>query len=432
MKRYEYRARDAAGKKVRGDVIALDFDEATGLLQEAGVYITSMQPESAGRRRVLRSAWVCMPSAERHALLESWAALVRSGFPIQSALTQLRKTTRRPAVKRALLEMQQCIDRGATLAQAVRASRLLPPSWVSLVELGERRGDFFTPLERMIQHSRGMRRIKEELSSMLLMPCVVLVLAIVWVWVYLENVVPSVLAFVAELGGSVPAANALWMHSGGILACILGFLLALLLMTFITLRSSRADQTMGFIQIRIPHGVPVLGPLVVKMHVITVCSELRLQLDAGIPIANAVWALSQSVPHPVVRRELIQAYRNLREGLPVPEALEALSTIPPMGRALISVGDSCGRLPEMLGLLVRETTLDLIEAVRRLTILLRNGLVLATGVLVGLLAVSAFILLHEQFEILAETAGEGSLLRQIESYTLRPLGDYLQIGSLFR
>ena len=46
MKRYRYHARDAAGKGLRGDVIALDRDEATGLLQEAGVYVTAIQPES--------------------------------------------------------------------------------------------------------------------------------------------------------------------------------------------------------------------------------------------------------------------------------------------------------------------------------------------------------------------------------------------------
>lgn len=411
MKRYNYRARDAAGNKLRGNVIALDSDEAAGFLQEAGVYVTSILPDSARRRRNFRNPWVFLPGHERVALLQSWAALVRSGFPMQSALTQLRKTSRRPAVKRALLDVQQCIDRGTTLSEGLRESRLLPPSWVSLVEMGEKRGDFLTPLEQMLSHSEEMWKIKREFYSMLVMPCVVLMLAIVWMWVYLRRVVPAVQSFADSMGASVPVAGLLDLHSSGIVPFILWFLLALCVFALLTLRSSRADQTMGLLQIWTPPSFPVLGPLVARMHVIMVCSELRLQLEAGIPVMEAVYSLSRSVPHPVIRRQLIKAHRSLRGGCTVPEALEAIQAIPPMGRALLVVGDSCARLPEMLHLLVRETTLDLMEEVRRLTIFLRNGLVLVTGLLVGLLVVSAFSLLRQHFEMLVSTVGESGVLR---------------------
>lgn len=339
---------------------------------------------------------IVLPSDERMVLLESWGALVHSGFPIQSSISSLRKIVRRPSVRRALLETQRCIDEGATLAQSLRVSRLFPPSWISLVELGEQRGDFVDPLKQMLRHSQEMDRIRREFASMLLMPGVVLALAVVWVWVYLIRVVPSLLAFAETVGGAAPLAGVLAAHSGTVLGAILMVLLTLLILTALTLRSSRADQTMGFIQTWIPNGMPALGPLISKMRAIEVCSELRLQLEAGIPAATAVRTLSESVPHAATRRDLEEAYRRLRHGQPVSEALEALRVIPLMGQALLMTGDSCGRLPQMLEVLVRETALDLTEDVKRLTIVLRNLLVLATGLLVCFLVISGFTLLSSQ------------------------------------
>lgn len=427
MKRYRYSARDAAGRGLRGDLIALDSEQASELLQEAGLYVTSIQPESARRSRLFRNPWIFLPGQERFVLLESWATLVRSGFPIQSALSVLQRSAHRASLRRALREVQDCVDRGATLGEALHASRLLPPSWVSLMELGEKRGDFLAPLEQMLRHTQEMGRIKQEFCSMLLMPGVALVLGIVWVWVYLGRGVPATLAFVGEAGGSLPAAVTLAAHSQGIVTCALTFVLLLLVVALVALRSSRADQTMGLIQTWVPSKMPVLGPLVSKMRLIVVCAELRLQLEAGIPMVTAMHALSRSVPHPATRQELTAAYRGLRDGLPVPEALEALRMVPPMGHTLVAAGDSCGQLPEMLNLLVRETTLDLTEDVRRLTIVLRNLQVLGTGILVGFFMVSAFILLHQQFEVFLETAGEHPAIRELENYTLRPLGDRLQV-----
>ncbi|MBI3323634.1 MAG: type II secretion system F family protein [Candidatus Omnitrophica bacterium] len=431
MKRYRYHARDTAGRGLRGEILAFDPNEASGLLQEAGVYVTSIRPESARRRRSFRNPWVFFRGQERFLLLESWAALIRSGFPIQSALTVLGRSIRRPSARRALLEVQERIDRGATLAQALRASRLLPPSWVSLIELGEKRGDYLTPLEQMLRHAQEMDRIKRELGSMLLMPCVVLALGIVWVWVYLGQVVPATLAFVGEVGGSLPPmAAALAAHSQGIVTGALALVLAGLVLALLMLRSSRTDQTMDLIQTWVPSGMPLLGPLVSKMRLIVVCAELRLQLEAGVPIVTAVHALSRSVPHPATRRDLTEVYRQLRDGLPVPEALDALEMIPPVSRALLAAGDCSGQLPDMLNLMVRETALDLTEGLRRLTIVLRNLLVLGTGILVGFLMVSAFILLRQQFEVLLETGGEHPAIREIESYTLLLFSDRLGLKLL--
>ena len=83
MTRFEYKARDADGRVMAGELVAPDSQVAAQLIQDAGAFVVSIS-EARPRSR----GWgflepVSIPLEERLFLLQSWSMLLKSGFPFR-------------------------------------------------------------------------------------------------------------------------------------------------------------------------------------------------------------------------------------------------------------------------------------------------------------------------------------------------------------
>ena len=85
MTRFRYTARGLDGRRTSGEVTALNQEEATQRLQEAGVYVISVAPLLI-QRRLFVPGRIFIPYQERIFLLESWAMFLEAGLSMQSAL----------------------------------------------------------------------------------------------------------------------------------------------------------------------------------------------------------------------------------------------------------------------------------------------------------------------------------------------------------
>ena len=406
LKRFNYTARSLDGRRISGQINAFSREAATDLLQEAGVYVISVVPSRVARHPYLRRIYI--PETERIFFLECWAMLLEAGLSMQTALLRLKMNTRLPSLAYAIDRMQQAIDEGAPVTEALKISRLFPPSWIAVLSAGEQVGDFVDPLKKLHRHAVEFRRLKRRLYSMLLMPSVLVVLVGVWLYLFISRVIPSLSLLVSSAGASSKLLELFATTPVPTIAAIAWVFVALLLFVALYRLETPADQEMGMLLSWIPPAFPLIGSLISRMHLVVIAKGLQLQVEAGIPLTKAIESIGHGVGNPAVRGDLLQAYRKLQEGIPVPEALNHIRVIPEMGKALIVAGDASGKLPEMLDFLARETQSILVEQVKRMTILLRTFVILITGVLVGLLVVAFFYILYSSISSLAQSLGSSS------------------------
>lgn len=400
IRRFRYAARSIDGRRMEGEVLGTDMEEATRRLQEAGVYVITISSIQKGAGPLFPYR-ISLSEQDRIFLLESWAMFLEAGLPMQSALLRVRLRTDTPSVARAIDQIQEAIDNGATLSEALQVGRLFPPSWVSVLSVAETHGDFVQPI-RMLQHrAEQMRHFKQELFSIFIMPAILLGLVGVWFWIFVVKVIPALALFMEQVGGS-PFIPQLLMFGvttvqwGTQFLAVLGGIIFL-----VTWFARRADREMGLLQAWVPPSIPVIGTIISYMNLIILSVGLQLQLEAGIALPKAIESLSHGVPSQFIRRQLLQVYRRLQEGIPVPEAIVHLRVIPPMGRALLVTGYASGKMPEMLDFLAREAQASLLEYVKRLTVMIRSFVVLATGFLVGMLLVAFFGMLYANMDLFA-------------------------------
>ena len=385
---YTYAARDPDGHRITGKIIALNAEEALGALQEAGVYVISIEPAAFGTRSASRR--VILPSHEKVLLLESWCRLIESGMSIHKVLDSLEKTVRRPSVRNALREIAALIDQGMTMSDAVGASGLLPLSWVNVMEAGEKRGDFMGPLKVLHKRSEQVKQTMQKVISALMMPCVLLTLVFVWLWLFVSVLAPTIGVCVVELTGiQSPWWTGLSRFSDLSFYLVFVPLLAVSVLVFAVVRGNRSDSLMGTVPAFTPTRFPLIGPLVQKIHRMVVCSELQLQLEAGIPILTALITLIRCVPRPSLRQDLVRVYQEIFSGTPVWRALGDFPLIPENQISLLAAGHLSGKLPEMLGVIASEAGLDLQTEAERLAIKMRTLAIFCSGIIVALL-VAAF------------------------------------------
>jgi general secretion pathway protein F len=398
---FNYIARDGSGGKLSGQIIALSVEEALGALQEAGIYVTQMEPTPAGGL-LGGTDGVVLPSHERVLLLESWALLLDSGLSMDSVLFHLQNSVVRPSVRRALAEAQALLRDGMSFSDAVAASGLLPLSWAAVLEAGQERGDFIGPLRALQRRGEQIRQMGEKMVSSLLMPSVLISLVFVALWVYVTWVAPAVSECVLGLTGvsnlllaGMQRLSAIALPAAGL------FLLGACSLAWIVLRGNRADGLMGTLTAWTPVWTPLVGSLVSKAQLIVIALELQLQLEAGVPLETALHTLSRSLPTPALRRELVKACRQLRGGVPGWQALGDLSMMPPNGLALLAAGEASGKLPGMLGVVASEAGLDLETQVERLAVKLNSFAVVMTGLSVGVAVFTLMGIISTTFDSIA-------------------------------
>ena len=388
MECFRYTARGIDGRRRVGEVTAFTLEEATDRLQEVGVYVTSISP-------IHHQAWhsrgrATLSDQERIFLLESWTILLEAGLPINASILQLRMKTNNRSLAAALDQVEQAIQGGATFTEALRLSRIFPPSWVAVFVGSERRGDFIQPMKMLHRYAVELARFKRQLLSMMISPAILLALLLVWLWIISVRVLPSFGLLVGAMGSG--GAPPFWVTTlPGILVSTVAWGIVGIVGIFLVSRWLRqADQELGLVSAWLPPWIPLIGPLVCQMQMIVVTSGLGLQLKSGIPLMEALETMSRGVHSRWLRRQLLQAYGKLQEGLPVSTALFCLTEIPSHGQSLLAAGDTSGKLPDMFELLAEEIQVTLLERIKRLIIWIRSSVILFTGLLVGFLVVLFF------------------------------------------
>lgn len=389
MNRYHYRVRDHQGQVFQGHLAAADQEEVVRFLQGKGLFVTSVRAVVT-MLPLRRFRSIGTPEEQKIFLLEAWSTFMESGLTIQSALTHIERSVCNRSFQKAIRSIQRSVDQGMKLSDALAASRLFPPSWTAVLERGEGIGDFVRPLRNMRRQLLALRRIKKEALKTLLIPIILAGLTLVWFWIFLHSVIPAMLSFSSVAGLPNP-----WIVTlSGMIdrlstATRIGVLLLGLGVLF-ALRTGRSDYVMGVFQTWVPCRMPVLGPIISNLHLLTIASELQLQLEVGIPVETALHNLSISVPHRRVRLELFRAYERVREGVSADEAIGGLSFVPPHQKALVIAGARSGQFPKAMGLLARFAQEEVRFGMRKLSTFLQTAVVFGCGILVGLVVAAYF------------------------------------------
>ena len=391
MPSFIYRARNKAGRRVKGELEVASLEMARVTLQRKGFTQIKVKPKP---KDLLEGTFLEGKVKTRDMVIFSrqFSTMINAGVQILEALQVMCEQTENKKLRRKLNQIRNDVEGGSSLYEGMSKHRdVFDDLYVNMVNAGETGGVLDAVLERLSEYIEKADKLKSKVKGAMAYPIVIFVVAIAVVGVILTFVIPTFADMFEGFGAELPAvtqvvinlsdavtSNILWIILGIILLFV-GFIL------FYRWERGRqiVDQTMLFI--------PIFGPLLRKVAVARFSRMLGTMLSSGVPILYSLDVVSKTAGNRTVENGVQRARQSISEGQTIHEPLEETGVFPPMVVHMISIGETTGKLDSMLSKIADFYEDEVDTAVESITSLIEPIMITFLGVVVGGLVISMYL-----------------------------------------
>jgi len=398
MAGFRYEALDASGRVRRGVLESDSPRQARAQLRElqlnplsveslAAAAVSARHAATPGLR--LRSG---IGRAALALLTRQFATLLGAGLTIEQTLNALVEQAETESVRRVLAAVRGEVLAGHPLAQALAAHpRDFPELYRTLVAAGEASGQLPQVMLRLADYTEDRQALRSKVVLAFVYPAIVTLVAILVVTGLLTWVVPQVVQVFRNTHQQLPLLTRILIAASDFLRSW-GWLVLLalaggLVLFLRALRDDGVRERWHALLLRLP----VVGRLIRGLNTARLASTLAILVSSRVPLLTALTAGVGVIANLPMRRALIEAERQVREGASLSRALAASRQFPPVMVHLIAGGESSGTLDHMLERVATIQTQEVENRVSIMTSLLEPLLILAMGAVV-LLIVLAILL----------------------------------------
>ncbi|NUQ00406.1 MAG: type II secretion system F family protein [Armatimonadetes bacterium] len=383
---FDYRARTSEGELESGQLAAESERVAVALLQERGLYPTSVTAcQEAGARP---TPSLRLPSARISALVRSafWRAgaqTQQAGFTVFRTL-DLWSAGHHGALTRFASANRGAAEQGEPLSSLMaRRPDLFSPLEVGLIRAGEAGGRLDQTMLRLAEHYERELRTRQAVRGPLAYAgCV--------------GVVFFFTAFVVAVVAPTLSANLSGReaHPVAWTLRLLAPFLFVLAAAFAARVFHRGSPSLRLAVDATKLRLPLVGGLFRKMATARFSRSLGELVAAGLNAAEAVEIAAQSTGNLDLTRRLGALPAQLRQGLPLATALESTGAFSPQVIQMVATGEETGATDEMLGKLSDYYDGESAAALSQLTVIGTALLFLVLALAVGWFAINFFVGLY--------------------------------------
>ncbi|SDN96091.1 type IV pilus assembly protein PilC [Desulfonauticus submarinus] len=386
-----YKAKNRAGKKVKGDVDAPTIELAKSMLKNRGFSDIKIKPKP---KDIFEGTFLEGSVTPRDMVIFSrqFATLINAGVPILQALQVMCDQTQNGKLRRKLYQVKNDVEAGSSLYAALSKHKdIFDDLYLNMVQAGEAGGVLDVVLLRLAEYMEKAAKLKAKVKSAMMYPAVVVSVAVIVVIIILLYVIPTFEKMFADFGGALPLptqivinlsrfvkSNFLYMVGGVIIA---GIIYKLIYKT----EKGRLFFDQLFLNL------PVMGDILRKVAVAKFSRTLSTMMASGVPILEALEIVAKTSGNKVIEQGVLKARSSISEGNTIAEPLDETGVFPSMVIHMISVGESTGSLDTMLEKIADFYDDEVDVAVDTLTSLLEPIMIVFLGVVVGGLVVSMYL-----------------------------------------
>lgn len=351
MAAYEYSALDVRGRATKGLIEGDTPRHARQLLRERGLMpldVTEVAEQRLAKASMFRRGG-SLSSTELSLFTRQLATLVRSGLPLDEALTAVSEQSESRRVKRIALGVRAGVIEGNSLADSLEQfPNAFPTLFRATVEAGEQSGKLDYILERLAEYVERRQMMQQKVMLAAVYPAILTLVAVAVVVLLLTYVVPQVVEVFASIDAELPRLTTGLIALSDFLRDYGIYLLALLGIAAVVFeRLMRKDGFKRRVH-RLLLRLPLVGRLARGANTGRFTRTLGILFGSGVPILEALRIGTQVVTNLPMRDAIEAAAARVREGAALSRSLSASKLFPPITVHLIASGESSGRLDEML------------------------------------------------------------------------------------
>jgi general secretion pathway protein F len=392
MADFSYKAANASGRVVQGQIEAKSREDALRRLVYQGLTPVAIFDSAVGEAPAkangkpagglhFRLGPDSVKRADVMAFTSELAVMMRAGLPLDNALRILLGMEQRPSVEKLLSEILAAVKGGVPLSRALAGyPGLFGSFYVNMVRSGEASGKLGAVLTRLVEHLERMRELRDSVTSALIYPAILMVIAVFSVVGILVFVVPQFESLFHDAKQALPIATSVMLAASRFTISNGLYLLAGLVLTgALAWRWMRTSSGQRWRQSLLSR-MPLLGAIRHEYNIARFARTFGTLLSNGVPILTALEIAAETVDDELMRESIKTAAPKVKSGSRLADALQATGRFKPLGINLVRVGEETGSLDKMV--LEMASILD-----RKIEIAIKRGLTLLEPVLILILGV---------------------------------------------
>ena len=353
MPRFAYKAVDAAGRTIEGEMEATSRQAVVDRLKADG----HVPIRADGRRGPGRLGWSALLGGRVRRLdgravlgfTRELATLIEAGLPLDRALGVFGEIAASAALRAAVLRVRERVRQGSTLADALERDEAHFPEYaVGMVRAGEAGGALAAVLARLAQSLERAQALKDEVRTALLYPILVLAMSGLSVIVLLTAVIPEFKPLFADMGAATPLTTRVVIAASDLFRAYWWTLALPVLLAALVIERKRADPKWRLARDRLALRLPLLGDLVRKIEAARMSRTLGTLLANGVPVLTALTMTAGALSNQAFAGSIAELRTRLKKGEGLAEPLRQAGVLPPLAVQLVRVGEESGQLEAML------------------------------------------------------------------------------------
>ncbi|MDD5439566.1 MAG: type II secretion system F family protein [Candidatus Omnitrophica bacterium] len=392
---FEYSAKDAQGKMIKGIVEANDRKAAVDILRKKNLIILSLADKKPAFSLATLFPFLRSNKIKTDDIVifsRQMATVVAAGIPLVNALDIIGEQMEKPALRARIFKIRDDVEAGASLSEALGKDKdFFSSFFVNMIRAGETSGTLDEILERLAQYIEKSDTLQRKVKSAMVYPLVVSCMAVAVTMILMVKVIPVFKDIYAGFGAALPGPTQVLINVSDFLTKNIILIIGAVVGIVFGVQRYAATKDGRRRLDRMQLGLPIFGPLIRKVAVSKFTRTFSTLVRSGVPILNALDIVGKTAGNVIVEDAVENVKKNVREGENIAGPLSKTAVFPPMVVRMISIGEKTGQLEKMLTKIADFYDAQVDIAVTALSSLIEPLIIAFLGIVIGGIVACMFL-----------------------------------------
>jgi type II secretory pathway component PulF len=320
---------------------------------------------------------------------EQLAHLLRAGMTLDEGLSILQKRLKQPRLQQMTHALHQALVDGRSFSQALRDfPRVFPLIYVNLVAAGEASGALPEILTRLVEHLTQMKNLRDRVQQALIYPAFLALAGVGLILIFITFMVPQLVGFMAQTGGTLPVATRLLLGVNHILTAYWWVGAVIALGGVVAFRAFvRTDEgRIAWDRFRLM--IPGYGRVLRHRYYAQFSRTLGTLMENGVPLLRGIDLVAEIAGNRFLEVKMHEARRAVIDGATLSTALTAQDLFPDLFTDMMAVGEQTGHFAQTMQTIADIYERELDRTVNTVSTLIPPVIIVLIALVVGLVVYS--------------------------------------------
>lgn len=411
---YIYVGQTVNGKKVSGEIDAIDITDAKGRIRQLRVVplrveeakLNTSQRKSKGPSFIELLFAPKVKSKDMQVFTRQFSTLINAGINVGESLKILETGMGTPLLRQVIGRVRLAIEGGKGLGDAMS---LFPMTfdnfYCNMVRAGEASGSLDIILNRMSVYMEKSEKLKSQVKGAMTYPIMIIIITCLVISGILIFVIPKFQEMYSASGSQLPQLTQFIIEMSTFLRkkwyVIITVLVAIPTSIIAYYKTEDGKKSIDQFFIK----APLFGELIVKASVARFSRTMSTLLSSGVPLIEAIEAAAKTVGNIVIETTLQKAKESVSAGKGFAAPLSKLKILPSMVSQMAEIGEQTGALDAMLAKVADFYEDEVENAIKSMTVLIEPLLLVFIGAIIAVILIAMYLPIFGMADAVTKGAG---------------------------